>query len=137
MDGWVSALINGTQTGSDVAYGFVFSREFLNKNTTNEEIIARWQGKPAPFLGILHDFMARDGVINDKAMGAVGKVIGKSPGALGVLLSSYPVFPRIGGLRPSPPPAAPVAAGYGTVKAHGADHAPPSSEESMAWTRNS
>ncbi|MCP4602049.1 MAG: hypothetical protein GY847_16295 [Proteobacteria bacterium] len=76
----------------------------MSKYTTNEEIIARWQGKPAPFLGILHDFLARDGIINDKAMGAVGTVVGKSPGALGVLLSSYPVFPRIEGLRPSPPP---------------------------------
>ena len=39
LDGWVSALINGTQTGSDVANGFVFSSEFVSKNTTNEEYL--------------------------------------------------------------------------------------------------
>ena len=39
LDGWVSALINGTKTGSDVANGFVFSQEFINKNTTNEEYL--------------------------------------------------------------------------------------------------
>jgi len=39
LDGWVSALLNGSQTGSDVAYGFVFSNEFVNKNTTNQEYL--------------------------------------------------------------------------------------------------
>ena len=39
LDGWVSALIDGSLTGSDVAYGFVFSQEFINKNVTNEEYL--------------------------------------------------------------------------------------------------
>jgi photosystem II stability/assembly factor-like uncharacterized protein len=39
LDGWVNALLNGTLTGSDVANGFVFSPEFFNKNTTNEEYL--------------------------------------------------------------------------------------------------
>ena len=39
LNGWVSALLDGSQTGSDVAYGFVFSQEFINKNTTNEEYL--------------------------------------------------------------------------------------------------
>ena len=39
LDGWVSALRDGTQTGGDVAYGFVFSAEFLSKNTTDEEYL--------------------------------------------------------------------------------------------------
>jgi len=39
LDGWVSALLDGTLTGSDVAYGFVFSNEFINKKTTNEEYL--------------------------------------------------------------------------------------------------
>ena len=39
LDGWVSALLDGTQTGSDVAYGFVFSEEFLSKNITDEEYL--------------------------------------------------------------------------------------------------
>ena len=39
LNGWVAALLDGSQTGSDVAYGFVFSPEFLNKNTANEEYL--------------------------------------------------------------------------------------------------
>jgi len=39
LDGWVTALLNATQTGSEVAYGFVLSQEFLNKNTTDEEYL--------------------------------------------------------------------------------------------------
>jgi hypothetical protein len=34
--GWVSDLIVGTSTGADVAWGFVFSPEFTNRNTGNE-----------------------------------------------------------------------------------------------------
>ena len=36
LDGWVNALLNETLTGSDVAFGFVFSPEFVNKGTTND-----------------------------------------------------------------------------------------------------
>jgi hypothetical protein len=39
LDGWVKALLDGSQTGSDVAYGFVFSTEFLNQNTTDQEYL--------------------------------------------------------------------------------------------------
>jgi len=39
LNGWVSALLDGSQTGSDVAYGFVFSNEFINKSTTNEDYL--------------------------------------------------------------------------------------------------
>jgi hypothetical protein len=39
LGGWVAALLDGSLTGSDVAYGFVFSQEFLNKNITNEEYL--------------------------------------------------------------------------------------------------
>ena len=39
LEGWANALLDGSLTGSDVAYGFVFSQEFLNKNTTNEEYL--------------------------------------------------------------------------------------------------
>ncbi len=39
LDSWVSTLLNGTQTGSDVAYGFVFSQEFINNNTNHEEYL--------------------------------------------------------------------------------------------------
>jgi len=39
LNGWVNALLDGTKTGADVALGFVFSGEFLSKNTTNEEYL--------------------------------------------------------------------------------------------------
>ena len=39
LDGWMNGLSNGTQTGSDVANGFVFSQEFLDKNTTDKEYL--------------------------------------------------------------------------------------------------
>ncbi len=39
LDGWVSALLDGSQTGSDVAYGFIFSAEFEEKNTRNSEFL--------------------------------------------------------------------------------------------------
>ena len=39
LDSWVDLLLAGSQTGADVAWGFVFSQEFIDQNTTNEEFI--------------------------------------------------------------------------------------------------
>ena len=39
LNGWVSALLKGDLTGSDVANGFVFSKEFTDKNTTDDEYL--------------------------------------------------------------------------------------------------
>jgi uncharacterized protein DUF4214 len=39
LDGWVNALRNGSLRGADVAYGFVFSLEFVNRNTTNDDFV--------------------------------------------------------------------------------------------------
>jgi hypothetical protein len=39
LAGWVDGLLEGSLTGTDVAYGFVFSPEFLKKNTANEEYL--------------------------------------------------------------------------------------------------
>ena len=36
---WITALLEYTLTGSDVAYGFVFSPEFLGKNTSDEDYL--------------------------------------------------------------------------------------------------
>jgi hypothetical protein len=38
-DGWVNALLNGDLCGADVAYEFIFSQEFTNRNTLNEEYV--------------------------------------------------------------------------------------------------
>jgi hypothetical protein len=40
LTGWARALWDGASTGSDVAYGFVFSPEFLQQKTTNEQYLA-------------------------------------------------------------------------------------------------
>jgi len=39
LEGWVNALINGSLSGDDVAYGFIFSQEFIDRNTSNEEFV--------------------------------------------------------------------------------------------------
>jgi len=33
VDYWTSSLVNNTRTGADIARGFIFSQEFMNKNT--------------------------------------------------------------------------------------------------------
>jgi kexin len=39
LAGWVNELLNGTKTGADVALGFVFSQEFINRDTSDEEYL--------------------------------------------------------------------------------------------------
>jgi len=70
----VTALLTGTQTGSGVANGFVFSQEFLNKNTTNDEYLQvlykaffNRQPDPAGLQGWLDAFAtgaSREDVLN-------------------------------------------------------------------------
>jgi hypothetical protein len=37
--GWTDELLNQTKTGADVANGFIYSQEFIDKNTTNDEYL--------------------------------------------------------------------------------------------------
>ena len=39
LQGWTNDLLNQIQTGADVANGFIYSPEFINKNTTNDEYL--------------------------------------------------------------------------------------------------
>ena len=39
LNGWASDLKTGSKTGADVAYGFIFSEEFIKRNVSNEEYI--------------------------------------------------------------------------------------------------
>ena len=39
LDGWVNGLLDGSLSGSDVANSFIFSAEFVNRNTSNGEFI--------------------------------------------------------------------------------------------------
>jgi hypothetical protein len=36
---WTNSLLTKVQTGADVATGFIFSNEFINKQTVNEEFL--------------------------------------------------------------------------------------------------
>ena len=39
LEGWLNALENGSLAGADVANSFIFSEEFINRNTSNEEFV--------------------------------------------------------------------------------------------------
>ena len=39
LNNWAKYLLSGEKTGADVAYGFVFSPEFLGMNTTDQEFL--------------------------------------------------------------------------------------------------
>ena len=39
LAGWTNNLLDQIQTGADVANGFIYSQEFINKNTTNDEYL--------------------------------------------------------------------------------------------------
>jgi Domain of unknown function (DUF4214) len=39
LNSWSSNLLNGTLSGADVANGFIFSQEFTNRHTTNEDFV--------------------------------------------------------------------------------------------------
>jgi len=39
LNGWVNYLINGTLTGADVAYSFIFSQEFIDRDVSNEDYV--------------------------------------------------------------------------------------------------
>lgn len=39
FDHWVTVLANGERTGASVGYGFVFSKEYQNKNTSDEDYV--------------------------------------------------------------------------------------------------
>ena len=39
LEGWTNNLLNHIQTGADVAEGFIYSSEFIGKNTTNSQYL--------------------------------------------------------------------------------------------------
>ena len=39
LNGWVDDLSSGNSAGCDIAYGFVFSPEFINRNTSDEAYV--------------------------------------------------------------------------------------------------
>ena len=71
---WVGELLNGTKTGADVAWGFIFSQEFINRNTTDEEYLSILyrallnrdldEGGYTLWLQRLSDSTAREDILN-------------------------------------------------------------------------
>jgi len=74
LNGWTNALLNGTLTGSDVATSFIFSDEFINRYTTNEDFVtilyrAFFNREPdsagySGWLNALYDGTSRSDVLN-------------------------------------------------------------------------
>ena len=74
LDYWVNALSSGTFTGVDVAYGFVFSQEFIGLNTSNADFLtvlyeAFFDREPDPggyeyWLSQLDDGVSREDVLD-------------------------------------------------------------------------
>ena len=75
LNGWVTGLLDGYLTASDISYGIVFSTEFENRNATAEEYItilykAILNRTPNPadmedWLNILNNGASRDYVLNE------------------------------------------------------------------------
>ncbi|MCQ2533170.1 MAG: DUF4214 domain-containing protein [Clostridia bacterium] len=60
-NGWVTNLYNGTTTGSEAAYGFIFSPEFTNKNLSDKEYVSVLY---ATFLGRQPDEVGLSGWVD-------------------------------------------------------------------------
>jgi len=71
---WTGALLDGSLTGGDVAWNFVFSQEFLDLDTTDGEFLdvlyrAFWDREPdagglSYWLGVLESGTGRDAVLD-------------------------------------------------------------------------
>ena len=70
---WVDTITSGQNTGADVARGFLYSPEFLNKNCTNEEFVRTLyrtffgreadEGGLGAWVGVLNNGESRQNVI--------------------------------------------------------------------------
>lgn len=60
-NGWVTNLYNGTTTGSEAAYGFIFSPEFINKNLSDKDYVSVLY---ATFLGRQPDDVGLNGWVD-------------------------------------------------------------------------
>jgi NADH-quinone oxidoreductase subunit F len=69
---------------------------------TNEEILARWQGEPAPLLPVLHAFHDRDGYLSESVLRAVSKALRIPSADLFGTVTFYHHFSREPGGRDAP-----------------------------------
>ncbi len=74
LAGWANGLLDGSLKGADVATSFIFSDEFINRYTTNEDFVtilyhAFFNREPdsagyAGWLNMLYDGTSRSDVLN-------------------------------------------------------------------------
>ncbi len=69
---------------------------------TNEEILARWSGEPAPLLPILHAFHDRDGYLSEEALREVARSLRIPLADLFGTVTFYHHFSREPGGRAAP-----------------------------------
>jgi TolB protein len=98
LNGWVNWLVTGAKTGADVAYGFVFSDEFIARNVSNEQYVtilyrAFFNREPdsggySGWLGYLNTGASRQwvlaGFINSQEFKNLCAAYGINPGSLDV-----------------------------------------------------
>ena len=98
LNGWVNWLVTGAKTGTDVAYGFVFSDEFIQRNVSNSEYLtilyrAFFNREPDisgynTWLGYLSTGKSREwvlaGFINSQEFKSLCATYGINPGSLEV-----------------------------------------------------
>ncbi len=70
QSGWVSQLANAQVDGASTAYGFIFSAEYANKNTSNEEYITMLY---STFFGRQPDSAGYNGWVNKLDLGTVSR----------------------------------------------------------------
>ena len=62
LNNWVNSLVNNQNTGAHMAYGFFFSQEYINSNTSNEEFVTTLYNvflDRAPDQGGLNDWVGQ------------------------------------------------------------------------------
>lgn len=97
LNGWTDQLISGAKTGADVAYGFVFSTEFVNRGLSNNDFVtimykAFFNRPPDPsglngWVGELNRGRSRQfvlaGFVNSQEFKNLCAGFGINPGTLG------------------------------------------------------
>lgn len=108
---WAEALANGSVTGTQLAYGFVFSSEFLGSNASNEKYVEvlynTFMGREPDSLAQVwthyldRSSMSREGMFDEFAASAefggicerYGIICGE-PCAVNAVVTDVPVIPR-------------------------------------------
>ncbi len=97
LNGWTDYLLTGQKTGAEVAYGFIYSPEFISKNVSNHDFLlvmykAFFNREPDPagyqgWLNALNSGRSRQfvlaGFVNSQEFKNLSASFGINPGTLG------------------------------------------------------